>query len=203
MKMNIVIALMAFSMATAMSAASEAPNPNLPPDANNVARATPISNRSIYQLDATWSDDAGHALTLISLQGRPVLLAMFFTSCENACPIIVNEMKRIKEALPNALRVKMRLVLVSFDSDHDSPAILRQYRARMQLGDDWVLIHGQPDDVRELAMVLGVNYAKDSRGQFAHSNLITVLNPAGEIAFQRAGLTGDISGAVNAVAAAP
>jgi protein SCO1/2 len=72
----------------------------------------------------------------------------------------------------------------------------------MGLGDDWVLLHGQSDDVRELAMVLGVKFAKDSRGQFAHSNLITVLNPEGEIAFQRAGLTGDISAAIKALTVA-
>jgi protein SCO1/2 len=127
---------------------------------------------------------------------------MFYTSCENACPIIVGEMKRILDALPDASRPRPRLVLVSFDSDHDTPAILRLYRARLRLGNEYVLLHGQPDDVRELAMVLGVSYAQDARGQFAHSNLITILNRAGEIAFQRPGLAGDISAAVNALALA-
>jgi protein SCO1/2 len=36
--------------------------------------------------------------------------------------------------------------------------------------------------------LLGVNYRRDARGQFAHSNLITVLNPAGEIVHQQVGL---------------
>ena len=111
-------------------------------------------------------------------------------------------MQRIRESLPAAVRVRTRLVLVSFDCDRDMPAALHLYRGRMRLGDDWVLLHGQPDDVRELAMVLGVKFARDNRGQFAHSNLITVLNPAGEIAFQRVGLRGDISAAVRAVTVA-
>jgi nitrite reductase (NO-forming) len=57
----------------------------------------------------------------------------------------------------------------------------------------WVLLHGDAGDVRELAMLLGVRYKEDARGQFAHSNLITVLNAGGEIAFQREGLNADVS----------
>ena len=53
------------------------------------------------------------------------------------------------------------------------------------------LLRGGADDVRELAALLGVNYAEDARGQFAHSNVITLLNAEGEIAFQHAGLKQD------------
>lgn len=45
--------------------------------------------------------------------------------------------------------------------------------------------------MRELAALLGVNYAEDSRGQFAHTNVITLLNAEGEIAFQHTGLKQD------------
>jgi protein SCO1/2 len=48
-------------------------------------------------------------------------------------------------------------------------------------------------------MLLGVKFKQDARGQFSHSNLITILNPAGEIAHQRAGLMGDVSDAAKAV----
>ena len=51
-------------------------------------------------------------------------------------------------------------------------------------------------------MLLGVKYRQDGRGQFSHSNLITVLNAQGEIAYQRAGLAGDVSDAAKAVVAA-
>jgi protein SCO1/2 len=35
---------------------------------------------------------------------------------------------------------------------------------------------------------LGVKFKKDARGQFAHSNLLTVLSPGGEIVHQQIGL---------------
>ncbi len=49
-------------------------------------------------------------------------------------------------------------------------------------------------------MLLGVKFKQDARGQFAHSNLLTVLNPDGEVVHQHAGLMGDISTAARAVA---
>ncbi len=196
------LALAVLALAATTAASTEPQKPCCAPEAADASSPVPLSKLSVYQLGSTWYDDGGKPMTLGSLSGRPVVLAMFYTSCENACPIIVGEMKRILDALPDASRTRPRLVLVSFDSDHDSPAILRLYRARMGLGSEYVLLHGQPDEVRGLAMVLGVNYAKDARGQFAHSNLITILNPAGEIAFQRPGLAGDISAAVNALALA-
>ena len=170
--------------------------------AKELVPAAPLSNTSVYQLDAIWTDDAGRPVRLASLRGRAVVLTMFFTSCGYACPIVVNKMQRIRDALPSAARARARFVLVSFDSELDTPAALHLYRGRMRLGTGWALLHGEPEDVRELAMILGVKYAKDSRGQFAHSNLITVLDPSGEIAYQQAGFEDDISADIQAVALA-
>ncbi len=159
----------------------------------------PLTARSLYQLDTAWTNDAGTTVTLATLRGRPVVAAMFFASCEYACPIIVSEMKRLGDTLPADVRDRAQFVLVSFDSARDSPAALNAYRARMALGSNWTLLHGEPAAVQELAMLLGVKYSQDARGQFAHSNLITVLNPEGEVSHQRAGLMGDVSEAAKAV----
>jgi len=51
-------------------------------------------------------------------------------------------------------------------------------------------------------MLLGVKFKQDARGQFAHSNLITVLNAKGEIVHQRSGLQGAITDTIRAVALA-
>ena len=163
--------------------------------------AAPITARSLYQLDAKWTNDAGASVQLASLRGRPIVVAMFFASCEYACPLIVDDMKRLGAALPEVGRAQAQFLLVSFDTARDTPAALHAYRERMKLGDAWTLLQGDPANVQELAMLLGVKFKQDARGQFSHSNLITVLNPEGEITHQRAGLMGDVSEAAKAVAA--
>lgn len=161
--------------------------------------SAPLSNRSIYQLDTAWTNDGGQRVKLASFRGKPVVLAMFFASCEYACPVLVNDMKRLRAALPDAERAKTQFVLVTFDIARDTVPALKAFRERMALDEQWTLLRADDSAVQELAMLLGVKFKQDARGQFAHSNLLTILNPEGEVAHQHFGLNGDISLAAKAL----
>ena len=152
-----------------------------------------LPNDSIYQIDATWTTDAGQPFKLAMLSGRPQIVAMFFTSCQNACPITVTDMKRIEAALPEALRGRVGFTLVSFDPERDTTAALHAYRLRRDLDPArWTILRGEPADVAELAARLGMKWRPGARGQFGHSNITTLLNPAGEIVRQQVGLNQSI-----------
>jgi protein SCO1/2 len=160
-----------------------------PPCCRELKPDAPLTDRSLYQLESKWTSDVGREVRLEILRGRPQVVALFFASCEFACPITVNDMKRLEAALPEAVRDKVGFLLVSLDHERDTPEALRAFRARQALGTQrWTLLRGGADDVRELAALLGVNYRKDARGQYAHSNLLTLLDAGGEVAFQQAGL---------------
>ena len=131
--------------------------------------------------------------------GKPQVLVMFFASCQSACPILVNDAMRIESALPPELKSKINFTLVSFDSDRDTPSALQKYKELRQLGPNWKLLHGQPNDIQQLAALLGVRYQKTQAGGFSHSNLITVLNSKGEVVYQLSGLNQDITAAVSAL----
>ena len=161
--------------------------------------ATPLSDRSLYQLDSSWTNDAGAALKLTSLHGRPQVVTMFFASCQFTCPVLVKDMQRIEAALPQSVRTNVGFVLVTFDSERDTPEALAAYRKIHGLPSNWTLLRGAPDDVLELGALLGIKYKKDLRGQFAHSNVITVLDAGGETVRQIVGVNRDASDAVQAV----
>ena len=147
------------------------------------------TDKSLYLLDSKWTSDVGREIKLGALRGRPQIVAMFFTQCEYACPILVSELQTIERRLPPAVLAKVDFLLVSIDPKRDTPAALATFREKRALARErWSLLRGEADDVRELAALLGVNYAEDARGQFAHSNLITLLNAEGEIVFHHAGL---------------
>lgn len=169
------------------------------PCCEEIAAAKPVTARSLYQLDATWTDDRNQSVQLASLRGRPIVLAMFFASCDYACPVLTSDMQRLRALLPENVRDSARFVLVSFDTARDTPAALNAYRVRSNLDDSWTLLRGESAAVQDLAMLLGVKFKQDARGQFAHSNLITVLNLEGEVTHQRPGLQGDVSEAAKAV----
>ncbi|MEY4941439.1 MAG: hypothetical protein RIQ93_3174 [Verrucomicrobiota bacterium] len=161
--------------------------------------AAPLPTRSLYQLETNWTTDAGATLPLASLRGQPVLIAMFFAQCEYACPMLVADLQRVRSSLPAEVRARTRIVLASFDTVRDTPAALRAYRERLKLDDAWTLLRGETTAVQELAMLLGVKFKQEATGQFAHSNLITLLTVDGEVAHQRQGLQGDVSELARAV----
>jgi protein SCO1/2 len=151
--------------------------------------ARSFTDQSIYQLTSDWTTDTGETMKLGRLRGKSQVVAMFFTSCPGACPILVRQMQALADSLPANVRTNVGFLLVSFDSAHDRPAVLHAYRAVRQLPEgQWTLLRGRPDDAQELALVLGVKYKQTADGRFVHSNLVTVLNAEGEIAFQQPGL---------------
>jgi protein SCO1/2 len=165
-----------------------------PPCCRELKPNAVFTDRSLYQLDSEWTSDVGRKVKLGVFEGRPQVVALFFTHCEYACPIIVNDLRRIEAALPESLRGRVDFLLITLDHERDTPAVLHAYRETRRLPvAQWSLLHGGPDDVRELAALLGVNYQKDGRGQYAHSNIITLLNSRGEIVGQLVGLNQDIT----------
>ena len=159
--------------------------------------AAPSSDKSLYQTESKWTTDRKKQITLLELKGRPQVVVMFFTSCQYACPLIVNDLKRIEAALKPESRTQIGFTLVTFDTRRDTAEALASYRDSRHLSaKTWTLLRGESDDVLELAALLGVKYKQDANGQFAHSNIITVLNARGEIVHQQVGLGQDIKDTV-------
>ena len=158
----------------------------------------PLSETSIYQHDAVWQTDAEDSLTLADFRGQPVAIAMVYADCGTACPLIVQDMKRIGKAAGD---VDLRYVLVSLDPERDTPERMQAFRHMHAIGDGWTFLRGSDDDVQTLAAILGVRFRPDSDGSIAHSNIISLLDAGGDIVVQQEGLGLDPAPAVAALQA--
>ena len=148
-----------------------------------------FSDASIFQLQSVWKSQEGKTIRLAHFRGRPILLAMMFTSCEYACPRILADLKFIEEQIPAVSRDAVRFLLVSFDTERDRPAVLKAYAKKNDLDlRRWTLLHGSQSDVRELAAVLGVRYKRSKSAGFSHSNLVTFLDREGRVLHRQEGL---------------
>lgn len=153
---------------------------------------------SLYNLSSTWVDQHGRSRPLGSLGGRVQVVAMVYTHCGYACPRIIMDMKRIEGLLPDDAEVGF--VLVSIDPERDTPGRLGRYAESVALEPDrWTLLTAPDPDILELAAVLGVRYRRTADGEFEHSNVITVLDPAGETAHRQLGLGQDPTATVAAI----
>lgn len=159
-----------------------------------------FTKTSLYQLESIWTTAFEQHMQLGDLHGKTRVVVMHYTSCEYACPILMGQVKTIANALPPGVKNRVGFVTVTFDPERDTPKVLKAFSEKMNLEPpDWTLLHGAPDDVLELAVLFGVKYKKDNQGGFSHSNLITVLNKAGEIVHRHVGLHRPIAETIAAI----
>lgn len=144
----------------------------------------PVQDSSIHQLSTLWIDSEGQQLSLKNFRGRPFLLAMAYTRCESSCPLIVDDLLSIVKSLPSSGQ-NIKIVLVSFDSDHETPETMKKYREKKKLNSNWTLLKGDSDAVTELAAVLGVKFKKLKNGEYVHSNSIFLVDKEGVIIAQK------------------
>jgi protein SCO1/2 len=135
---------------------------------------------SLYPITASLVNQRGEHVGLDVDRGHPVIIAMFYGSCPSVCPLILSDVKRIDAELSPRARENVRVLLVSFDGSHDTPAELaRIARERGLDGARFTLASGSDDDVRTIAAALGVTYRAMPEGGFSHDSVITTLDREG------------------------
>lgn len=85
----------------------------------------PVAPAAGFQL----ADTEGRPVTLSTLRGRPALLFFGYTSCTDFCPLTLDRMSRVVRELGDEAK-GARIVFVTVDPAHDTPAVLRRYVAR-------------------------------------------------------------------------
>ncbi len=153
--------------------------------------------RSLYHTAGAWTNQQGETMALRQLGSHWQVLCMGYTSCQYACPRITADMRAIERSLSPAAAERTRFTFVSIDPDRDTPAHLKSHAANSHL-EHWNFLTGDSGSVLELAAVLDVKYEKIEE-DFAHSNTIVVLNPAGEIVIRLEGLGAAPAAAVLAI----
>lgn len=173
--------------------------------AGTAAFAADLPSNSIYKLDAKLTDQDGRDFALASLRGKPVLVSMFYTSCQMVCPMIFETVHATVRALPEADRREVRVLMVSFDPPRDTVAVLKETAAKRHCDGQWTLARTDEATTRKIAAVLGVQYRKLADGEFNHSTQLALIDRDGRIA-AKSGKLGPADAAlvkrVHAIAAA-
>lgn len=154
-----------------------------------VDKDKPISDLSIYNLPSKWTNQNGKEIEMKDLKGKVLVMVMIYTSCKSACPRLVADMRNIESRLPASIKGKVELVLVSIDPETDTPERLKSFAIDNKMnGNQWMFLRSTEENTREFAAVLAVNYKKIAPLEFSHSNIISVFNADGELAYQQEGL---------------
>ena len=141
-------------------------------------KATPLPANSIYQLSVPFTDQLGRTSKLEDWRGKPVMISMFYSSCQFVCPRIVEALKRTEESLAT----KVPILMVSFDPARDDTAALKAMAEERHIDPKlWTLARTDARNVRKLAAILGIQYRELPSGEFNHASVIILLDAEGRI----------------------
>ena len=148
-------------------------------------------NPNVPNLEFTNQD--GDVRTLAGLRGKPVLLSFIYTRCPMAsmCPLSTQNVAKAQELLTPEERERIAVVTVTFDPDHDTPSVLKEYgQAYGAKFKDWQFWAGSHQDTADLMDVYGV-WAMKEGDEFNHNMRNVILAPDGSFATELRGSAWD------------
>jgi len=159
-----------------------------------------LTENSLYQLNSEWTNQFGNKINLTELKEKKQIVTMIFANCTYACPILVNDMRRIEERLSKEELRNVRFTLFTIDPERDTPEKLKEFAQNQNLNlSRWQLLTSSKSDIADLAALLGFRYKKENDGSYSHSNIISILNEDGELIHQQAGLSQEIEKTLNVI----
>jgi protein SCO1/2 len=140
--------------------------------ATSVYRIPPLSLR----------DQRGELFAFDALRGQPRIVGMFYGSCQMACPLEIEYLKRLQHAVAAKSGRTIPVLLVTFDPARDDAATLRRIAAAHQVqAPGFRLARPERGDEGMLAGVLGIAYRQLPGGGFSHNVTVSLLDAEGRI----------------------
>ena len=147
-----------------------------------VAASTDLPGNSVYQYRPLLTDHQGRPFEFAAGRGGPVLVSMFYSSCDSVCPMIFETIHQTLKALAPADQGRVRVLMISFDPARDSVDVLKQTAEAHRCDARWTLARTDEASARKIAALLGVQYRRLASGEFNHSSTIELLDSEGRIA---------------------
>ena len=130
--------------------------------------AGPVASGSLYQSDVALTDQNGRVFHLADLRGEPVLVSMFYSSCQMVCPMIFETIRATLAKGGKPAHDGVRVLMVTVDPERDSVAALKKTANAHGADDHWQVARANASGTREVAALLGVQYRRLADGDFNH-----------------------------------
>lgn len=139
-----------------------------------------LPGNSIYQLPISLTDQDGHEFRLSGKRGKPVIVSMFYNSCQFVCPMLIDTLQLTEAGLTPAQRAGLSVLLVTFDPARDSVTVLKTITNERHLDTQhWTLARTDDAAVRKLAAILGIQFKLLENGDYNHSTALVLLDGEG------------------------
>lgn len=113
-----------------------------------------------------------------------IIVDFIYTNCQSLCRALGTEFQQLqRDIAERGLQNRVHLLSVSFDPEHDTHEVLRQYAERIQADPDtWTLATvANVQDLDALLRVFGVTVIPDQQGGFQHNAALVWIAPPGRL----------------------
>jgi protein SCO1/2 len=130
--------------------------------------------------DFSLTDQNGATLKRDDLKGRVWVAAFIFTNCPGICPMMTSKMAALEQAVTDP---QVHLVSMSLDPERDTPAVLKQYAAKMKADEKrWHFLTGDKAKIYEIAKEMKVAaVAATDTTPIVHSENLILVDQTGHI----------------------
>jgi protein SCO1 len=140
----------------------------------------------------TLTSQDGKPVALADLHGKVVALTFIYTECPDICPLLTQKMVQVQDELGADFGKKIVFVSISFDPQHDTPEVLKDYAQFWGAKPEgWSFLTGSLAAIRAVTRRYGVFFAKKEDGSVEHSQLTTLIDGDGEMRVQYLGVRFD------------
>ena len=112
------------------------------------------------------------------VEGKVYVADFFFTTCPTICPKMKTQMLRIYERYKD--RDEVRIISHSIDPDFDTPNVLKEYAARLQVkAPKWNLLTGDKAAIYQLGQksyMVSAQEDPNEAGGFVHSGAFILVD---------------------------
>jgi protein SCO1/2 len=138
--------------------------------------------------DAAFLDENGRARDVAGWRNTVTALTFTYTRCPlpNFCPLMDRNFAAVARLIARdpAVAGKVRLATITFDPDHDTPAVLKAHAARVKADPAvWSFLTGDRATIESFAARFGVSIVRDggSGGSITHTLSTAVLGGDGRV----------------------
>jgi protein SCO1/2 len=136
-------------------------------------------------LDYKFTNELGQAVSLGEFRGQALAITFFFTRCPvpNFCPRLSKNFQEASQKLSalTGAPTNWHFLSVSFDTEFDTPAVLKVYGESYHYDSKhWNFLTGQPEKIRELARLSGVEIENDG-ALFNHNFRTMIIDGGGRL----------------------
>src|SRR5512140_1275470 len=131
-----------------------------------------------YFPNVTLTDQDGKKLRFYDdmLKDKVVLINFIYATCHDSCPLETAKLRQVQERLAGHVGRDMYMYSISITPEMDTPAVLKDYAAKFNVGPGWKFLTGNADDITLLRKKLGLYSDEAAEREEGHGMSLVVGN---------------------------